>query len=85
MNNEKTYVGTLHRCFPDSLSIDPLWLCLLNLVYTTRLGFTTPVLGSQELVVTEKLRMPGPDRSETFYLNAVSHNNPVVGFEDVEF
>ncbi len=85
MFDEKAFVETLDRCYSDPLSIEPLWLCLLNLVFAIGLTLATPMIGSQESVIIEKLRVPGPDRSEVFYLNAVSQNNPVIGLEDADF
>lgn len=78
-------MNTLERCYSDPLSVDPAWLCLLNLVFAIGLVLATPSLGSPEDIVINKLRGGDTDRSEIFYFNAKSYQDPVIGFEDAGF
>ncbi|CAI6333834.1 unnamed protein product [Periconia digitata] len=75
----------LDSCYADPLSIEPPWLCLLNLVFAIGLTMATPLSGSSDALVVEKLRSEHLDRAEVFYLNAKSLNDPITGFEDQDF
>ncbi|PVI02916.1 hypothetical protein DM02DRAFT_521760 [Periconia macrospinosa] len=75
----------LDRCYTDPLSTEPPWLCLLNLIFAIGLTMATPLSGSSEALVVDKLRSEHLDRAEVFYLNAKSLNDPMTGFEDQDF
>ncbi|KAF2657079.1 hypothetical protein K491DRAFT_349338 [Lophiostoma macrostomum CBS 122681] len=80
-----TFLEALQRCYSDPLSTEPSWLCLLNLVFAIGLTMATPMSGSSEAVVIDKLRSEHLDRAEVFYLNAKSLNDPMTGLEDQDF
>ena len=75
----------LERCYGDPLSTEPSWLCLLNLVFAIGLTMATPISGSSEAMIIDKLRSEHLDRAEVFYLNAKSLNDPMTGLEDQDF
>lgn len=75
----------LQRCYSDPLSVEPSWLCLLNLVFAIGLTMATPMSGSPEALIIDKLRTEHVDRAEAFYLNAKSLNDPMTGLEDQDF
>lgn len=79
------FISDLDRCYSDPLSTEPSWLCLLNLVFAIGLTMATPLSGSNEAIIIEKLRSEHLDRAEAFYLNAKSLNDPMTGFEDADF
>ncbi|KAF2114421.1 fungal-specific transcription factor domain-containing protein [Lophiotrema nucula] len=79
------FMEELERCYSDPLSTDPTWLCLLNLVFAIGLTMATPMSGSPDALIVEKLRSEHVDRAEVFYLNAKSLNDPMTGFEDQDF
>jgi len=79
------FLEDLERCYSDPLCADPSWLCLLNLVFAIGLTMATPMSGSSEAVIVEKLRSEHLDRAEAFYRNAKSLNDPMIGFEDQDF
>jgi hypothetical protein len=79
------FVEELERCYSDPLSTDPSWLCLLNLVFAIGLTMATPLSGSGEALIVEKLRSEHLDRAEVFYLNAKHLNDPMNGLEDQDF
>ena len=70
--DERAFREMLDRCFSGPLNIDPSWLCLLNLVFAIGLVLATPKAGSRDPILVGKLLSARPDRSEIFYLNAVS-------------
>ena len=80
--DEKAFLAKLDKCYSDPLTVDPVFLCHLNLVFAIGLTFATPMPGTQEAEIIDSLRAKYPDQSEIFLLNAKSINNPVVGFED---
>jgi hypothetical protein len=79
------FVEHLGRCYADPLSVEPSWLCLLNLVFAIGLTMATPLSGSPEALVIDKLRSEHLDRAEVFYLNAKSLDDPMNGLEDQDF
>jgi hypothetical protein len=79
------FVEQLDRCYTDPLSVEPSWLCLLNLVFAIGLTMANPLSGSSEALVIDKLRSEHLDRAEVFYLNAKSLNDPMTGLEDQDF
>lgn len=79
------FYSTLEASYSDPLSIDPPWLCLLNLVLAIGLVLAAFAPGTYESEVIEKLRSDPLDRAEIFYLNAKSLCDPIAGFEDVGF
>lgn len=78
-------MNTLERRYPDPLSVDPTWLCLLNLAFAIGLVLATPSLGSYEDIVINKLKKERHRSCIDFYLNARSQQDPIVGFEDAGF
>ncbi|KAF2476918.1 uncharacterized protein BDR25DRAFT_339021 [Lindgomyces ingoldianus] len=83
--DRQKFLEDLERCYSDPLSTEPSWLCLLNLVFAIGLTMATPLSGSDEALVIEKLRSEHLDRAEVFYLNAKSLNDPLTGFEEEDF
>jgi hypothetical protein len=81
----QNFLEDVDRCYTDPLSTDSSWLCLLNLVFAIGLTMATPLSGSSEAVIIDKLRSEHLDRAEVFYLNAKSLNDPMTGFEDQDF
>lgn len=79
------FLEELERCYSDPLSTEPSWLCLLNLVFAIGLTMATPLSGSPEALIIDKLRSEHLDRAEVFYLNAKSLNDPMNGLEDQDF
>ncbi|KAJ4361939.1 hypothetical protein N0V83_010880 [Neocucurbitaria cava] len=79
------FLEDLEACYSDPLSVEPSWLCLLNLVFAIGLTMATPLSGSPEALIIDKLRSEHLDRAEVFYLNAKSLNDPMTGFEDQDF
>lgn len=83
--DRQKFMEELERCYSDPLNVDPTWLCLLNLVFAVGLTMATPLSGSPDALVVEKLRSEHLDRAEVFYLNAKSLNDPMTGLEDQDF
>ncbi|KAJ4360744.1 uncharacterized protein N0V89_001311 [Didymosphaeria variabile] len=79
------FLEKLETCYSDPLSTEPSWLCILNLVFAIGLTMATPLSGSSEALIIDKLRSEHLDRAEVFYLNAKSLNDPMTGFEDQDF
>ncbi|KAF1919094.1 fungal-specific transcription factor domain-containing protein [Ampelomyces quisqualis] len=79
------FLENLDRCYTDPLSTESSWLCLLNLVFAIGLTMATPLSGSPEALIIDKLRTEHLDRAEVFYLNAKSLNDPMTGLEDQDF
>lgn len=79
------FMDEVERCYSDPLSTEPSWLCLLNLVFAIGLTMATPLSGSTEALVIEKLRSEHLDRAEVFYLNAKALSDPMNGLEDQDF
>ena len=84
MFDRKTFLETLDRCYLDPLTVDRIFLCHLNLVFAIGLSFATPEPGTREAEIVDSLRAIKPDLAETFFLNAKSINNPIIGFEDAD-
>jgi hypothetical protein len=80
-----TFLENVDRCYTDPLSIESSFLCLLNLVFAIGLTMATPLSGSSEALIIDKLRSEHLDRAEVFYLNAKSLNDPMTGLEDQDF
>jgi hypothetical protein len=81
----QNFLERLDSCYSDPLSTDPSWLCILNLVFAIGLTMATPLSGSSEALIIDKLRSEHLDRAEVFYLNAKNLNDPMTGFEDQDF
>ncbi|KAF2845843.1 hypothetical protein T440DRAFT_472321 [Plenodomus tracheiphilus IPT5] len=79
------FLEHLGKCYSDPLSVEPSSLCLLNLVFAVGLTMATPLSGSQEAFIIDKLRSEHLDRAEAFYLNAKGLNDPMTGLEDQDF
>jgi hypothetical protein len=79
------FLENMDRCYTDPLAVEPSFLCLLNLVFAIGLTMATPLSGSPEALVIDKLRSEHLDRAEVFYLNAKSLNDPMTGLEDQDF
>jgi hypothetical protein len=79
------FLENVDRCYTDPLSTEPSFLCLLNLVFAIGLTMATPLSGSPEALIIDKLRSEHLDRAEVFYLNAKSLNDPMTGLEDQDF
>ncbi|KAI4665910.1 uncharacterized protein J4E78_003375 [Alternaria triticimaculans] len=80
-----SFLEKLERCYSDPLSVDTSWSCLLNLVFAIGLTMATPLSGSPEALIIDKLRSEHLDRAEAFYLNARNMNDPMTGLEDQDF
>jgi hypothetical protein len=83
--DHQLFMEELDKCYSDPLSTEPSWLCLLNLVFAIGLTMATPLSGSEEALIVDKLRSEHLDRAEVFYLNAKSLNDPMTGLEDQDF
>ena len=79
------FTEEVERCYADPLSTEPSWLCLLNLVFAIGLTMATPLSGSTEALIVDKLRSEHLDRAEVFYLNAKGLSDPMNGLEDQDF
>ena len=71
--------------YQDPLSVEPSWLCLLNLVFAIGLMMAAPQPSTPDPSLITKLLNEHEDRAEVFYLNAKSLNDPLTGFEDADF
>ena len=78
-------MATLETCYTDPLSVDPSWLCLLYLTFAIGLVMASPVPGTREYAVIQKLRSEQVDRAEIFYSDAKNLSDPSAGFEDAGF
>lgn len=83
--DREAFFQELDMCYDNPLATGPHWLCLLNLVFAIGLMLATPRRGTNEYVVIETLRNEPYDRTEVFYQNAKSLNDPMNGFEDADF
>jgi hypothetical protein len=83
--NRDEFIQKLEQCYFDPLSMEYSWLCILNLVFAIGLTMATPLSGSPEAVVIERLRSEHLDRAEEFYLTAKSLSDPMTGLEDQDF
>lgn len=72
-------------CYDDPLAAEPTFLCLLNLVFAIGLVLATPVPGSEEDRVIQKLQAGQIDRAELFFRSAKCLGDPTTGFEDADF
>ncbi|KAF1958367.1 hypothetical protein CC80DRAFT_490961 [Byssothecium circinans] len=79
------FMEELNKCYSDPLATEPSWLCLLNLVFAIGLTMATPLSGSEDALIVDKLRSEHLDRAEVFFLNAKSLNDPMTGLEDQDF
>ena len=79
------FLEELNACYADPFQVQPPWLCHLNLVFAIGLTMATPLSGSPEALIIDKLRSEHLDRAEVFYLNAKSLNDPMNGLEDQDF
>lgn len=75
----------LDVCYNDPLAAEPTFLCLLYLVFAIGLVLATPVLGSEDHQIIQKLQMGQMDRAELFYRSAKCLGDPTTGFEDADF
>ncbi|KAI9737487.1 MAG: hypothetical protein M1834_009642 [Cirrosporium novae-zelandiae] len=83
--NRKAFMTTLDECFRNPLNVDQSWLCLLNLVFAVGMILATPIPGTNDALVIDKLRESQYDRSEIFFLNAKDLSDPLSGFEDAGY
>ncbi|KAF2001771.1 hypothetical protein P154DRAFT_432462 [Amniculicola lignicola CBS 123094] len=83
--DHQQFMEELTQCYSDPLATEPSFLCLLNLVFAIGLTFATPLSGSDEALIIDKLRSEHLDRAEVFYLNAKGLNDPMNGLEDQDF
>lgn len=81
----RDFMAALESCYNDPLSAQSSWLCVFNLVLAVGLMLATPRPGTNEAAVIDKLRNEQLDRTEIFYMNAKSFNDPLTGFEDADF
>lgn len=72
-------------CYNDPLAAEPTFLCLLYLVLAIGLVLATPVPGSEEHQIIQKLQMGQVDRAELFFRSAKCLGDPTTGFEDADF
>ncbi|KAF1985270.1 hypothetical protein K402DRAFT_113829 [Aulographum hederae CBS 113979] len=79
------FLSDMDNCFLNPLSVEPSYLCLLNLVFAIGLIEATPRPSTPDAMVVERLRSEHIDRAELFYLNAKGLNDPLSGFEDADF
>jgi hypothetical protein len=79
------FLERMEACYADPFQVQPPWLCLLNMVFAIGLTMATPLSGSPEALIIDKLRSEHLDRAEVFYLNAKSLNDPMNGLEDQDF
>lgn len=79
------FLDELDACYADPFEVQPSRLCLLNMVFAIGLTMATPLSGSPEALIIDKLRSEHLDRAEVFYLNAKSLNDPMNGLEDQDF
>lgn len=79
------FLEEMEACYADPFQVQPPWLCLLNMVFAIGLTMATPLSGSPEALIIDKLRSEHLDRAEVFYLNAKSLNDPMNGLEDQDF
>lgn len=79
------FMVDMEACYSDPFQVQPPWLCLLNMVFAIGLIMATPLSGSPEALIVDKLRSEHLDRAEVFYLNAKSLNDPMNGLEDQDF
>ncbi len=78
-------MATLEVCYSDPLSADASWLCLFYLVFAIGLVMASPLPGSPEDIIIQKLRNERIDRAELFYSDAKNIADPSSGFEDAGF
>jgi hypothetical protein len=83
--NRDDFFQKLEQCYFDPLSMESSWLCILNLVFAIGLTMATPLSGSPEALIIDKLRSEHLDRAESFYLTAKNLNDPLTGLEDQDF
>lgn len=79
------FMLTLDACYTDPLSADASWLCMLYLVLAIGLVMATPIPGTLDDFVIQKLRNESFDRAELFYTEAKQLADPASGFEDAGF
>lgn len=75
----------LDQSYDDPLSLEPAWLCHLNLVFAVGLMLANPSLGSEDSHIVSRLKEQHKDLDEQFYINARSMNDSLNGFEDADF
>lgn len=83
--DEQTFLEAIEGCYSDPLSADHRWLCLLNLVLAVGLILATPPVGSSDADIINQLRSKQPNRSDIFYYNAKSLNDPTIAVENLDF
>jgi hypothetical protein len=79
------FMTALQASYDDPLSVDPAWLCQINLVFAIGLQLATPKLGTEEDEIISRLRDQHADRAEVFYMIAKAQHDPLTGFEDADF
>lgn len=83
--HRRSFMNTIDACYTDPLTVDPSWLCLLYLTFAIGLVLATPMPGSREEAIIQKLRAEDSHRAEIFYLDAKNLADPSAGFEDAGF
>lgn len=81
----KMFAQRLDVCYSDPLAAEPTFLCLLYLVLAIGLILATPVPGSDEDKIIQKLQTGSADRAELFFKSAKYLGDPTSGFEDADF
>ncbi|KUJ21163.1 uncharacterized protein LY89DRAFT_428223 [Mollisia scopiformis] len=81
----RSFLMTLEACYTDPLNADASWLCMLYLVFAIGLVMATPIPGTPEDAIIQKLRNERFDRAEIFYSDAKQLADPSSGFEDAGF
>ncbi|ROW13046.1 hypothetical protein VPNG_05959 [Cytospora leucostoma] len=83
--DRKAFAQQVDLCYEDPLAAEPTFLCLLYLVFAIGLVLATPVPGSEETVIIQKVQAGQMDRAEMFFRNAKCLCDPTSGFEDADF
>lgn len=83
--HRQSVMMTLEACYTDPLTVDASWLCLLYLIFAIGLVMATPIPGTPEDAIIQKLRNERYDRAEIFYSDAKQLADPSSGFEDAGF
>lgn len=80
------FAQKLETCYNDPMAAEPKFLCLLYLVLAIGLLLATPVPGSEEDRILQKLQAAPADRAEQFFRSAKQLGDPTLaGFEDADF
>lgn len=80
-----SFAQKLETCYKDPMAAEPTFLCLLYIVLAIGLLLATPVPGSEEDKILQKLQAGHADRAEQFFKSAKRLGDPTSGFEDADF